>query len=124
MDGVKCSLFLNFANIYFYICLRSIQVILQLFFSVLTSDVCCLNIPLLLGEKDMLYLCNKVSVYIYIFFFFFFFFWGGGVLGFKATRFSVNYIVFLGLQKVREIIKKTPSIRLPAIDFNDIIIVM
>ena len=78
MDGVKCSLFLNFANIYIYIffftCLRSIQVILQLIFSVLTSDVCCLNIPLLLGEKDMLYLCNKVSVYIckYIFFF------GGG----------------------------------------------
>ena len=52
--------------------------ILQLFFSVLTSDVCCLNIPLLLGEKDMLYLCNKVSVYIYIYIYFFFFFFGGG----------------------------------------------
>ena len=129
MDGVKCSLFLNFANIYIYIyiyffftCLRSIQVILQLFFSVLTSEVCCLNIPLLLGEKDLLYLCNKVSVY-YIYIYIYIFFWGG-VLGFKATRFLVNSIFFRYLQKVREIIKKHHQIRLPAIYFNDIIIVM
>ena len=91
MDGVKFSLFQNFAGVF-----KSIQVILQLFFSALKSDVCCLKIPLLLGEKDMLYVYNKVSVFIF-----------GGVLGFKATRFLVNSIFFLDLQKVQEIIKNT-----------------
>ena len=102
MDGV-------FFYIFFFTCLRSIQVILQLFCSALTSDVCCLKILLLLlGEKDMFYVCNKVS--------FFFFIWGGGgggkgmfyvFLGFKATIFFVNSIFFLDLQKVQEITKNT-----------------
>ena len=81
MDGVNCSLFLN---IYIYILFFVFYMFekysgdLQLFFSFLTSDVCCLNIPLLLGEKDMLYLCNKVSVYTYFIFYLFIFFFGGG----------------------------------------------
>ena len=83
----KCKVFENVSNcicihgwctifsvskfrIFLKTCFRSIQVILQLICSALTSDVCCLKIPLLLGEKDMVYVCNKVS--------FFFIFGGGG----------------------------------------------